>query len=57
LCAFNALTRLVGIRKSVQLVKKLSDEMLALLSDWSEMQVICILVQLMLLPPHHLLLH
>jgi len=36
--------------------KKLSGEILAWLSVWSEAQMICIMVQLMPLPPHHLLL-
>jgi len=38
-------------------VKKLSDEVLTWLSVWSEMQMILHMVQLMPLPPRHLLLH
>ena len=44
-----------AVRKSIQPVKKLSDEVLVWLSVWINVQMICI-VQLMPLPPHHLVL-
>jgi len=47
----------IGIRKSIRCVKKLSGEVVAWLSVWSEVQMICTIVRLMALPPHHLLLH
>jgi len=47
---FSALTLLVGHQEEHLGCKNLSDEMLAWLSVWSE-------VQMMPLPPHHLLLH
>jgi len=40
--AFNALTLLVGLHKEHPVCKKLSDELLAWLSLWSEVQMICI---------------
>jgi len=42
----------LGVRKSIRPVKKLSDEVLVWLSDWSEVQIVCVMVQLMLLPLH-----
>jgi len=57
--AFIALTLLV--RKSIQSVKKLNDVVLAWLSVWSKMLKQDAndlhVVQLMTLPPHHLLLY
>jgi len=50
------LTLLVERQEEHPACKRLSDEMLAWLSVWSEVQVIC-MVQLMPLPPDHLLLH
>jgi len=47
------LTLLVGHQKEHLACKKLSDEVLAWLSVWSKVQM----VQLMPLPPHHLLVH
>jgi len=41
-CAFSALTHRLGVRKSIRPVRKLSDEVLAWLSVWSEVQMICI---------------
>jgi len=49
--AFSALTLLVGCHEEHPACKKLSDELLAWLSFWSEMQM---MVQLMPLPRHHL---
>jgi len=40
--AFSALTLLVGRQEEHLDCKKLSDEMLAVLSVWSEVQIICI---------------
>jgi len=40
--AFGALTLLVGRQEEHPACKKTSDEMLAWLSDWSEVQRICI---------------
>jgi len=48
---------LVGHQEEHPACKTLSDEVLAQLSVWSEVQNICIMVQMMPLPPHHLLLH
>jgi len=48
--AFSALTLLVGCQKEHLICKKLSDEVLAWLSLWSEVQMICIMIQLMPLP-------
>ena len=46
----------LGIRKSIQSVKKLSAAVLAWSSVWSEVQMMVKhMVQLMPLPPHHLL--
>jgi len=42
LIAFNALTLLTGLQEEHLVSKKLSDEMLAWLSVWSEVQMICI---------------
>jgi len=42
LLAFNALTLLVGRQEGHQALKKLSGEVLAWLSVWSEVQIICI---------------
>jgi len=39
---FNALTLLFGCQKEHPTCKKLSDEVLAWLSVWSEVQMICI---------------
>jgi len=55
--AFSALTLLVGRHEEHPACKKLTDEVLAWFSVWSEVQVICMWVQPMPLPPHHLLLH
>jgi len=55
--AFSAFTLLVGHQEENLACKKLSDEMLAWLSVWSKVQMILHMVQLMLVPPHHLLLH
>jgi len=41
----------LGVRKSIQSVKKLSDEVLAWLPVYSKVQIICKMVQLMPLPP------
>jgi len=46
---------LVGRQEEHPACKKLSDEVLAWLSVWSEVQMIC--VWLMPLPPRRLLLH
>jgi len=54
--AFSGLTLLVECQEEHPACKKLSDKVLAWLSVWSEVQVIC-LVQLIPLPPCHLLLH
>jgi len=40
--AFSALTLLVGHQEKHPACKKLSDEILALLSGWSEVQTICL---------------
>jgi len=48
---------LVGWQEEHLACKKLSDEMLVWLSIWSEVQNDMHMVQLMPLPPHHLLLH
>jgi len=32
----------LGVRKSIRPVKKLSDEVLVWLSDWSEVQIVCV---------------
>jgi len=53
--AISALTLLVGHHEEHLPCKNASDEVLACLSAWSEMQIIC-MVQLMPLPHHHLLL-
>jgi len=54
---FSALTPLVGYQKEHVVCKKLRDEVLAWLSAWSKVQVICNLhmVRLMPLPSHRLL--
>jgi len=54
---FSALTLLVGYQKEHLVCKKLCDEVLAWLSAWSKVQVICNLhmVWLMPLPSHRLL--
>jgi len=44
----------LGVRKSIQPVKKLSDEVLAWLPVCSQVQVICVTVQQMPLPPYSL---
>jgi len=54
---FSALTLLVGHQEEHLACKKLSDEVLAWLSVWSEVQMICIWFSLMPMPPHYLLLH
>ena len=54
--AFSALTLLVGRQEGHPACKKLSGEVLAWLSVWSQVQVYLHVVQLMPLPPHHLLL-
>jgi len=56
LLAFSALTLLVGRQVERLARKKLSDEVLMWLSVRSDVQMICIMFQLMPLPPHHLLL-
>jgi len=49
---------MVGHQEKHPTCKNLSDVVVAWLSVWSEVQMICMrLVQLMLWPPHHLLLH
>jgi len=55
--AFSALTLLVGRQEEQPACKNLSDEVLAWLPVWSEVQMICIMVQLMPLPSYHLSLH
>jgi len=55
--AFSALTLLVWRQEEPPACKKLSDEVLAWLSVWSKGVIDLHVVQLMLLPPHHLLLH
>jgi len=58
--AFSALTLSVGCQEEYPACKKLSDDMLAWLSLWSdssEIQMDMHMVQLVPLPPHHLLLH
>ena len=60
--AFSALRLLVtsvGRQEEHSACKKLSGEVQAWLSDWSEVQMICIRSssKLMPLPPHRLLLH
>jgi len=54
--AFSALTPLVGRWEEHPAYKNLSDEVLAWLSVWSEVQMMH-MVQLMPLPPYHLLFH
>jgi len=54
--AFSALTLLVGRQEEHLACKNLSDKVLEWLSVWSEVQMVC-MVQLMPLPPHHVLLH
>jgi len=49
------MTLLVGQHEGHPACKNMSGEVLAWLSVWSEMQMICIMVSLMPLPPHHLL--
>jgi len=56
-CAFSSLTLLARRQEEHPACKELSDEVLAWLSVWSEVQTICIMVQLMPLPPHHRSLH
>ena len=41
-CAFSALTLLLGRLKSIQPLKKLTDEVLGWLSVWNEVQIVCI---------------
>jgi len=41
-CAFSALTLLVGRQEEHPAYKKLSDEVLVWLSVWSEVQIVCI---------------
>jgi len=53
--AFSALMLLVGRQEGHPACKKLSGGVLAWLSGWNEVQMIC-MVQPMPLPPHHLLL-
>jgi len=53
--AFTALTLLVGRQEGHPASKNLTGEVLAWLSVWSEVQMIC-MVKLMQLSPHHLLL-
>jgi len=53
--AFSALMLLVGHQEEHPASKKLSDELLAWLSVWSEVQMH--VVRLMPLPSHHLLLY
>jgi len=48
--AFNALTLLVGRQEEHPACRKLSDEVLAWLSVWSEVQIVCIMVHMMPLP-------
>ena len=55
--AFSALTLLVGRQEEHPAWKKLSDDVLMWLSVWSEVQFDLHMVQLMPLPPDHLLLH
>jgi len=58
LFAFSAVTLLVGRQEEERLVCKTSSNgVLAWLSVWSKVRMICMLVQLMPLPPRHLLLH
>ena len=54
--ASGALMLLVGRQEGHPVCIKLSGEVLAWLSIWSEVQMISPVVQLMPLPPHHLLL-
>jgi len=42
LIAFNALTLLTGLQGEHLISKKLSDEMLAWLSVWNEVQMVCL---------------
>jgi len=58
LLSFNALTLLVGIRKSIWLVK-LSDEVLVWLSVWNEVQIVCLWSSCChcIPKPHHFLPH
>jgi len=56
--AFTGLTLSTGRHEEHLACKKFSREVLACLSVWSKTQMIYLLmVQLMPLPPHHLLLH
>jgi len=41
----------LGIRKSIRPVKKLSDEVLVWLCDWSEVQIVCVMVMPLALHP------
>jgi len=54
---FSAWTLLAGRQEEHSACEKFSDEVLAWLSVWSEVQMIRIMIQLMPLPCHHLLLH
>ena len=58
-CLFtsSALTLLVGRHEEHPACKKLSHDVLAWLSVWNEVQMICMWPICMLLPPHLLLLH
>ena len=56
LFAFSAVTLLVGRHEDRLVCKTLSDGVLARLSVWSKVRMICMLIQLMPLSPHHLLL-
>jgi len=47
----------LGVRKSIRPAKNLSDEVLARLSLWIEVQMISICIQLMPLSPYVILLH
>jgi len=49
--AFSALTLLVGRQEEQPVCKKISDEVLAWLSVCSDVQMICIMVRMMPLPP------
>jgi len=57
LCAFSAMKLMVWCQEEHPASKKLSDEVLAWLSVWSKMQNDLHVVQLMLLPSQHHLLH
>jgi len=54
--SFQCITQLVGCQEEHLACKKLSDEVLAQLSVWSGVNDLHML-QLMSIPPHHLLLH